>query len=196
VAKRRIENTEAKVNADPMGMFTQMVLGGTEQAILRQEADGQRQLVASEQIPSRLFDCTTDDLVRLGFTFPPDDGADPLFVAATLPPGWRYDPTDHAMWSRILDAKGRERFAVFYKASYHDRGAHMRPNCRFRLEDHHPVPTEGQFIVWDGPDLIFRGTTYSEASGEEYDRARSEAKAWLVDRYPDYEDPFAYWDQE
>jgi hypothetical protein len=194
VEKRRIENTMARVNANPIGMFAEMALGGTEAAILRQEAQGQRELVASEQIPIKLFGCTTDDLVRLGFTFPPDDDADPLFVAATLPPGWRYEPTEHAMWSRILDAKGRERFAVFYRASYYDRGAHMRPCCRFCLENRHPVPREGLFIVRDGPELVFRGHPYRESSGEEYERSRAEASAWLADNYPDYENPFAYWD--
>ncbi len=86
------------------------------------EAAGQRQLVASTVLP---IDSGRDEqaLLELGFTFGAE--VDDLFREATLPEGWVRRGSDHAMWSYIDDDQGRERVAVFYKAAFYDRSAHM-----------------------------------------------------------------------
>jgi hypothetical protein len=62
----------------------------------------------------------------LGFTFGDPVPGDPLFQQATLPEGWSKQPTDHSMWTKIVDDRGVERVEVFYKAAYYDRSAFMR----------------------------------------------------------------------
>jgi len=96
---------------------------GTDATIEAMEADGQRQLVASELLPT---DCNTAAFEAAGFTFGDPVPDDDLFRAATLPPGWTRHATDHPMWSHIRDEHGRHRAAVFYKAAFYDRRAFMR----------------------------------------------------------------------
>lgn len=93
------------------------------------EADGQRQLVNSDRLPTsnRRVGCDSDEaFLALGFTFGAPDPDDPLFRPATLPPGWARQASDHSMWSYIVDEHGRRRVAIFYKAAFYDRDAFMR----------------------------------------------------------------------
>lgn len=91
----------------------------------RQEADGQRELLESTDLPTD-HGCATDrEYTALGFAFGEPYEDDPLFRPATLPDGWRREASDHAMGSYLVDEKGRRRVAIFYKAAFHDRQAHM-----------------------------------------------------------------------
>jgi len=56
-----------------------------------------------------------------------------LFMKVELPKGWKIKPTDHSMWSNLVDDKGRERASIFYKAAFYDRDAHLNFNRRFRI---------------------------------------------------------------
>lgn len=110
---------------------------GQSKYIENMEASGQKQLVASTSLPSELLDNGCDGeakamLVSWGFVFSDPDPSDPLFMPATLPPGWTKAGTDHDMWSDVLDDQGRKRIGVFYKAAFYDRKAHMRINARYR----------------------------------------------------------------
>jgi hypothetical protein len=90
------------------------------------EAQGQRELVASARMP---ISAPWEDLIALGFV--PGDNADDLFRDCSLPPGWSRQPTDHSMWSKIVDSEGTDRVMVFYKAAFYDRKAHahiVRPD--------------------------------------------------------------------
>ena len=92
-----------------------------------QEAAGQRQLVNSDRLPTKVTSDGGDEpFLALGFTFGPPDKGDDLFRPATLPPGWKRQATDHAMWSKLVDEHGRERVEIFYKAAFYDRHADMR----------------------------------------------------------------------
>lgn len=75
-----------------------------------QEAAGQAELVASDVLP---IDARPDLAAyeAIGFQF--GEQVDSLFRVAQLPLGWRKEPTDHAMWSRIVDRDGVERVSVF-----------------------------------------------------------------------------------
>lgn len=101
--------------------------GNPTNSIMAMEAQGQRELVQSDRLPTEILHTDGGDeaFIALGFTFGDPDPRDPLFRPATLPPGWKREPTDHSMWSRIVDELGRERVAIFYKAAFYDRGAHM-----------------------------------------------------------------------
>lgn len=98
--------------------------GGISTYVEEMESAGQAQLVNSDVLP---VDVTPDDAAfqALGFEFGPPLDSDPLFRQAVLPAGWTRRGSDHAMWSYIDDEQGRERVAVFYKAAFYDRRAHM-----------------------------------------------------------------------
>jgi hypothetical protein len=126
-----IRNTTADMN-DPdspdrllllaVGMHT----GSPAEFIEAQEKQGQAQLVASEMLPTRVLHCTDADFAALGFRFGAPDPGDPMFRPATLPEGWKKVSSDHDMWSYVVDTLGRRRVAIFYKAAFYDRSAHMR----------------------------------------------------------------------
>jgi hypothetical protein len=117
------ENTSKRPNElHLLGMLSEGQTGYIE----GMEAAGQRQLVNSDRLP---VDTTPGDLAEwkaLGFTFGEPDPNDPMFRAATLPVGWSRQPTDHSMWSKLVDEHGRERVSIFYKAAFYDRSAFMR----------------------------------------------------------------------
>jgi hypothetical protein len=69
---------------------------------------------------------TVEEFEALGFKLGDPDPQDSLFRPVTLPEGWRREASDHAMWSNIVDPNGRKRVAIFYKAAFYDRKAHMR----------------------------------------------------------------------
>lgn len=96
-----------------------LVPGGIEQ----QEKDGQRQFVNESTLPKEMLGCTRQDLEALGIVFGED--ADDLFVNVTLPKGWSKRPTEHSMWSDLIDDQNRVRARLFYKAAFYDRSAHL-----------------------------------------------------------------------
>ncbi|WP_280371107.1 hypothetical protein [Nocardia wallacei] len=95
---------------------------GTDTYITDMEAAGQRQLVASTELPAS---GPWGELEALGFAKGEPVRDDALFVQATLPEGWRKERTDHSMWSQIVDERGVARVKVFYKAAFYDRRANF-----------------------------------------------------------------------
>lgn len=116
-----VENTTKRA---PEAHLLGMMVEGQSGYIEGMEADGQRQLVNSDVLPR----CQNADDVRrmeeLGFTF--GEPTDDLFRHATLPAGWQREGSGHAMWSYIVDERGLQRVAIFYKAAFYDRDAFMR----------------------------------------------------------------------
>jgi hypothetical protein len=100
--------------------------GDSDGYITGMEAAGQRQLVASEVIPTEIMHGGTEEtLIQLGFVLGDPVDGDPLFRHATLPAGWSKSSSDHSLWSYLLDEFGRRRCSVFYKAAWYDRSAHL-----------------------------------------------------------------------
>ena len=93
--------------------------GGLEQ----QESAGQQDFVASETLPINIIGSTKEQFEQMGIVFgqPVDD----LFYEVRLPEGWKKIPTDHSMWSKLVDEQGRERASIFYKAAFYDRSAFL-----------------------------------------------------------------------
>jgi hypothetical protein len=125
-----IRNTTRAMREDPVepliALAEGMATGSAASFIEGQERDGQRQLVNSDRLPSQMGDQSAYE--ALGFTFGEPDERDPMFRPATLPPGWKREGSDHAMWSYLLDELGRKRVGIFYKAAFYDRSAHMTLN--------------------------------------------------------------------
>ncbi|QWS68217.1 hypothetical protein SEA_VANLEE_100 [Gordonia phage VanLee] len=127
-----IENTGHR---DPLTHLVGALGGqGMSGYIEDMEADGQRQLVASELLPRQAQPHYSDDddltgsdgwaaLEAIGFRRGEDH--DDLFCHAELPAGWTKRAADHAMWSHIYDERGVKRANVFYKAAFYDRKAHI-----------------------------------------------------------------------
>lgn len=197
---------------DGMEVFVEaLVTGDTERAILNQEARGQRDLVNSDVLPKECNYCTHEQIEQMGIVF--GDDVDELFVRVQLPPGWKKVPTDHSMWSELVDEQGRKRASIFYKAAWYDRSAHITLERRYHyvvepvLGWSHPDYRKGQWhcVVKDAGKIIWASAPlrpepdYNEDRNEwlrwddEKERLGKQGDRWLQEHYPDWLDPLAYW---
>lgn len=187
-----------------------MLPGGIE----AQEAAGQRELTrASSSLPingtlegnyGRERPELRPQWEAVGFTFgkpvPNPHGRPPIFVEATFPPGWSLKPTDHSMWSHVIDAKGRKRASVFFKAAFYDYNAHtFGLECRYVVEgEYGPAPDHAltAYIVKDadGEKAIHRVPVPAGAGYDERTKYSKAAEAWLAEHFPDHANPLVYWD--
>lgn len=100
-------------------LATAMTLG-SDFAIENQEAQGKHDLLRSQSLPTD----RRGDFEALGFTFGEVNPKDPIFQQATLPEGWTKDGSGGgSYWSYLLDERGIQRVAIFYKAAFYDRAA-------------------------------------------------------------------------
>jgi hypothetical protein len=140
---------------------------------------------------------------------------DDLFRSAKLPVGWtlRASP-DHAMYSNLLDDRGRKRATIFSKSAFYDRDAFMSVTGRFSIwrdfEDEHVVrcfvrDATGDVEVFAPEPRAHRrpGPTQQDALLVYYkelevieQELRAECVKWLDERYPNSSDPAAHWDDE
>ncbi len=119
-----IENTTATAQKNPASLLLSALLEGSPESIYKMEAEGQNQLCNSAQLP---VDGSNDPrFLEMGIIFGEISESDPLFRPATLPEGWKVEPTDHSMWSNLVDEAGTVRASIFYKAAFYDRSAHIR----------------------------------------------------------------------
>lgn len=103
------------------GDLANAIVASTPGGVERQEAAGQHHLVSSDILPREIRATTRDDMAALGFVFGRD--VDDVFVECEPPAGWSKVPTDHSMWSRLVDAGGTTQAMIFYKAAFYDRCA-------------------------------------------------------------------------
>lgn len=206
---RRITHTGKAVKDNPFGFLIEAMAGGTSNAIEAQEKRGQQELAASTDLPTQGSDDPA--FAKMGIVFGPPHPDDPMFRPATLPDGWSIKPSDHPMWSYIVDAKGRERASIFYKAAFYDRDAFINTQRRYTLgydyisDERHNSLGERQFVVDNAtgervfamPDVL-RADYGEDRVGyfEAGDDARKGCKAWLKQNHPEWENAAAYWDEE
>ena len=159
------------------------MLGLGSGAVERQEARGQEVLAASAQLPRDMREGRAM-FEALGFVFSEPADGDLLFLDAEMPDGWEIRPTDHSVWSDLLDGEGRKRASVFYKAAFYDRRAHMQLETMFRVS---LIKTDVVSVVdADGAELFEVAEGWLEG--------RETCLAWLDEHYPDHRSPLAYWD--
>jgi len=103
-------------------ILTNAFFMGISGAIEITEAVGQKELINSDVLPTK---CDIEKLTKLGVVFGDQVENDDLFRYVVLPAGWKKVPTDHSMWSKLVDSEGNEIASIFYKASSYDRKAHM-----------------------------------------------------------------------
>jgi hypothetical protein len=177
------------------GDIVNALIASTPGGIERQEADGQRTLVESAMLPKEINGATREQLTALGFKFGAD--VDELFVTCELPPGWKKSGTGHSMHSDLIDAQGRNRAGIFYKAAFYDRRADMTMCCRFRIEDYRKGPQEGHFnsVVTDGETVLFDAGEWKEDDYAQVEVMRDVCVQWLNSNHPEWQNPLAYWPQ-
>lgn len=184
-------NTTAQAQRDPlMTLLSTMGSGGIE----RQEARGQQELVNSASLPTECNGREALEAAGVKFGEPYKD--DPLFCDAVLPEGWKKRATDHSMWSDLVDAKGRVRAKIFYKAAHYDRRADMYVERRFSFSAHHNGSDKDHYacVITDcGKPLHTVGETL-RSDFNARDGIEKKAEAWLYERFPDWQSVSAYWD--
>lgn len=189
-----------------------LIGGGAGDAILRQEKRGQDKLVNSEVLPRKYNSGTRQQFEQMGIVF--GENADDLFVYVTLPAGWSKQPTDHSMWSKLVDDKGRERASIFFKAAFYDRDAFLSISRRYgcssrpvrgyddpdyRLGGWVGVVNDGKQEIWQSPELGPEPDSNKDRPAwlkwyQDKEALGDQARQWLATNYPDWENPLAYWD--
>jgi hypothetical protein len=135
------------MNQQPLDTVVLLGLAIGSDAILMQEAHGQAALCksgANAELPRDVSASDRAILIGMGVIFGETVKDDDLFVNATLPAGWSIKRTDHHMWSKLVDANGAERAAIFYKAAFYDRRADMHVSERYVIEAEYPCPAVGK----------------------------------------------------
>ena len=144
--ERAITNTAEEAKNAPQNVLAHMVVMGAGAAIEAQEAEGQREVVATATLPTRLGDCSDRPKVQAaleaaGVKFLGPVEGDPLFQRVTLPAGWKKIATDHSLYTNLVDEQGRVRASIFYKAAFYDRDAFLRLVCRYTVtSEYTPMP--------------------------------------------------------
>lgn len=190
-------------NTERYGVNEMWLMGGNPNAIEAQEARGQKQLVESSQLPAKVnFPRGTDvkkAYADMGIEVLDFSKGDDLFLDAKLPEGWKLESTDHSMWNRLVDDKGRERASIFYKAAFYDRDAFINFNHRYNSTSEYAEKEEGDkyhpkfYCVKDNAtgEILFKTEITKEY--DDYDLS-AKADKWLKKHYPDHEKITAYWD--
>ncbi len=202
--KRAPDNTTKQEQVD--FFLVDAMARGRSEAILHQEAQGQRSFVGSDTLPTDIGRHSDYDakaiLEAAGVKFLGIVEGDEMFQYVEFPLGWKKVATDHSMWSKLVDDKGRARASIFYKAAFYDRSAHMSLSMRFGVqEDYDRQDTEGVAVahVTDCGKVIHTTEPIqlpadAREKFEIADQANKAAGAWLDRNYPEWRNPGAYWD--
>lgn len=201
---------DPRLLAEMIGFLGDSMTGGTDYAAERNGKHKQALAAASNKLPRRVD--RDDRLVyeALGFEF--GDATDKLFMAVSFPDGWGTKPTDHYMYTHIVDERGRRRGQYFYKPDFWDQDASLwGAERRFRCEKDYDTycssdrtrRDEVVFRVLDQGREIYRTKVYAmdpldgektwETSERTEKAALDDAIAWLKARFPEHENPLAYW---
>lgn len=177
-------------------------MGGNPNAIEMQEIEGQKELIASLQLPRKcnypkgLNAC--DQYHKMGIQVFTSSKGDDLFMGVKLPDGWRKEATDHPMWSDLIDCNGRIRANIFYKAAFYDRDSFVNFTKRYTLNTHScnevkDGDTVFTFRVIDNStgQILFESEKHTWKESAQYEQ---QGRDFLLKNYPDSEDINAYWD--
>lgn len=175
------------------GDIANAIIASTPGGIERQEAQGQADLNENQnKLPKDISAEDKAALESIGFVF--GEVVDEIFLACTFPEGWSLQPTDHSMWSNLLDPQGRRRAGVFYKAAFYDRNAHMRLVARYRDTCNYERSDCTYYIV-DNADGSVKHTVGVCGCSDwtAGDELAKQATEWLNTNLPDWKNPLAYW---
>lgn len=202
---RAPDNTAAEAREYPIIPLAEAIAGGSVAALVdAQRGRGQEQFANSDTLPVQMLGENTRAMLEAaGVRFLGPVEGDKLFQYVELPSGWRKSATAGSLYTDLLDDKGRKRASIFYKAEFCDRVAHIRASPRFRITlDFERERRDNMAIgvVFDGEEVIFATeptrlpSEHNTQFFEIGDNAKRLTKDWLAERYPDWENPAAYWD--
>lgn len=177
-------------------------IASTPGGIVAQEAAGQRMLVGNGALlPRRInsYPQVVWSQVEAATGIVRGKDHDDLFAEVTLPEGWHLVPTNHNMWSDLVDAKGGKRASIFFKAAFYDRSAYLSFNSRYvvmvKYNDDTGVRSVYVLDQQTGQKVQELGECSTKADAyQEYDRLQTKGNEWLEANYPDHRNPFAYWE--
>ena len=94
------------------------------------EARGQAGMLGAGKVSMPVEEVTPgagDKLREWGVVLGEPYEKDPIFRPADLPEGWSIvaSPGGTAFWTNLIDEAGTVRAAMFYKAAFYDRHAHI-----------------------------------------------------------------------
>lgn len=177
------------------GDMDNFIVATTPGGIEAQERRGQAEFVQGSKLPKKCIGCTWEQIEAMGVVC--GDDVDDLFVRVQLPAGWTIEPTDHSMWSKLLDDRGRERAMMFYKAAFYDRAAHIGLSRYVRVTRRYydaEQETDAAVLAADGA-VLFESARVPQNHFKTINQIEAAAHAWIRANYPDHENPLAYWDQ-
>lgn len=206
----KLTMTPAALSALAKGDLENFMAASIPGGIERQEKQGQITESFRETLPidgtikSRRGEDNKAQFESVGFVF--GAPADDLFVNVKFPEGWKKVPTEHSMWTDIVDHKGRKRGAIFYKAAFYDRSAHCHLTRRFDVTQTYGDGTTNETAyIADAcgevnqrieglkrPDYNDRAE--AQRRNAAMDEAKTKLRAWLKENFPNYESPTAYWE--
>jgi len=198
--KRAPFNTAREAQEFPAGIILESIAVGVDKAICNQETQGQKSFVNSETLPVQISAEDRRILEDAGVKFGEKVEGDNLFQYVELPEGWKKVPTDHSMWSNLVDDKGRKRASIFYKAAFYDRDAHLLTSRRYNYYfDYERQEKDGVGVtnITDGDKPIHTTEPITVGDRESYEvssEANKLAEAWLDANYPNWRNANAYWD--
>ena len=182
-------------------MIDRIYAASTPGGIEVQEARDQQDFVNSTTLPRECIGCDQSQLETMGIRY--GKIVDDQFVEADLPEGWAKVPTNHSMWSKLVDEQGRERAAIFYKAAFYDRHALISLTRRYNYQQDYRDDDDWQnsgrrCIVKDCGETIW-ASDYIEPTEDVpgymlSEQLNPQGEAWLEEHYPDWRDPLAYWE--
>jgi len=202
--KRTVDNTAKQADENPALVILDAMVRGSGESILHLEAQGQHSFVGSDTLPSEIGRHSDYDekaiLEAAGIKFLGVVEGDDMFQYVEFPQDWKKMATDHSMWSKLVDDKGRERASIFYKAAFYDRSAFMSLTRRYGATfDYDRFDKEGVAvaIATDCGKPIYTTDPIPANGKEKYDisdEVKKVAIEWLDENYPDWQNPGAYWD--
>jgi hypothetical protein len=167
-------------------------------------------------LPVSLFGKGTKEILEgFGVIFGEVIESNPLFQSVTLPKGWSFEKTDIQYTTYLLDEYDRLRAEVVYKKCFWDPDAFLRLVTRYRTVRTFKDGGLCYQVLVNGDDKVLWETEIlpeftgergdSEEEEEEYylqldaysqkkNSLIAQAKEYLNDHYPKWEDPTAYWD--
>ncbi len=181
------------------------LMGGNPNAIEQQEAQGQRELVNSLQLPIRCNSPrgvnASEQYNKMGIKTLTGSKGDDLFLGVKLPTGWKKEATTHSMWNNLIDDKGRIRATFFYKAAFYDRDAFINFQTRYQTCTDFSEKDSYGYQVKDTAtnEIVFNaGTLNRDSNSPNYfkkqDELQESCKEWLNENHPNWQDINAYWE--
>lgn len=165
--------------------------------------------------PTSSIDKAKETYKKLGFFIPEilpaeyeEAISDQVFIIALLPDNWKKHPTSHTNISCVKDEKNRTRIRIYLKNTRIDRFAHSIILSRYTIEDKlelgDPITDHKikyQVIDRSNDNVIFETSTASQSSAEDFIQfvnnnyvLKMDTHKWMDENFPEWKDPFAYWD--